>query len=907
MLLMSQAQSKGPSNICRDLKSTQVEKVAEELFERYGDDDGISLEQFADLVKDLHKDYKNVNERSSAMGHHNRIMSMELKAFEQAEAERAAEMKHYLNEFSQTHKQISVFAKSDPAMKARCYNVASTKDVSPTSPYFQDEVSEQQAKLPLSEQYTWDYCCVFKIGDPDKSLIVPAVPQHSTVHVHDKLKKENSTKTVVASEYFYEETARIIASIQAAGLKVFPYLSAQLDEIYVLIGIDELRLAEEAGRVGIDVPLSPEGVKLLGRRYKLDLATNADKLHESVFEGLYGKFVDFGASGDDRQAIYATTNEGMYHSATCFRQVDRLKMIHSVLGATMIQGGADLVLRKNVKDPKHPVVAFFPLHHMPNKEILHSAMLDQWTNVFNPPLRKVKDYFGEELAMYFAYLSFYTKWLIPPSIVGVLFLIIMFTHPNHHTGWPINFDAAGAFGFGLFVCIWSTAFLEAWERQQSSYASEWGMANLKEQEVTRPEFKGEVRKDPITGQFVQTFPFMEYFKRLAVSRAAISTLIAAVIAMVMGQLILRQFLTASNSGNGSLILVALAVLNFVSIQVMNFIYGYVSNFLNDWENHRTDSMYEDARIFKSFVFKCINTYYSFTYIILFKRTFNPEGCTNSFAQQAKLLKDDFERQYVSGNVTLDQFIAVRGSAANMSQAAIDVVNIGIEYRGDCVQELAIQLGVVFMLALSVNNLIEIGIPWVKNKITAKKESAQSDVFKKLSDGEEMCPKSDAENQYEFVQYEGTFCDYDELVLQFGYAVLFVTAFPAVPLLAFINNIVEYRLDATKILGLTRRPIPRGMMNIGYWSVCLTILSWIAIFFIVAITTFSSQGFADLFFEGAQPGFTIKSWLAFVVIEHFLFFVKILVRFFIPDVPADVADFQRRCDLIVASIVERKNV
>ena len=37
------------------------------------------------------------------------------------------------------------------------------------------------------------------------------------------------------------------------------------------------------------------------------------------------------------------------------------------------------------------------------------------------PLNVIKDYYGEKMAFYFAWLIHYTGWLIPPMIIGVAF------------------------------------------------------------------------------------------------------------------------------------------------------------------------------------------------------------------------------------------------------------------------------------------------------------------------------------------------------------------------------------------------------------------------------------------------------------------------------------------------------
>ena len=52
------------------------------------------------------------------------------------------------------------------------------------------------------------------------------------------------------------------------------------------------------------------------------------------------------------------------------------------------------------------------------------------------------------------------------------------------------------------------------------------------------------------------------------------------------------------------------------------------------------------------------------------------------------------------------------------------------------------------------------------------------------------------------------------VIQFGYASLFVVAFPLAPLLALINNYFEIRVDSFKLLTNAQRPIPRGAQDMG---------------------------------------------------------------------------------------------
>lgn len=52
------------------------------------------------------------------------------------------------------------------------------------------------------------------------------------------------------------------------------------------------------------------------------------------------------------------------------------------------------------------------------------------------------------------------------------------------------------------------------------------------------------------------------------------------------------------------------------------------------------------------------------------------------------------------------------------------------------------------------------------------------------------------------------------VIQFSFTTIFVAAFPLAPLLALLNNIIEIRLDAIKMVSLERRLVPTKANDIG---------------------------------------------------------------------------------------------
>jgi len=52
------------------------------------------------------------------------------------------------------------------------------------------------------------------------------------------------------------------------------------------------------------------------------------------------------------------------------------------------------------------------------------------------------------------------------------------------------------------------------------------------------------------------------------------------------------------------------------------------------------------------------------------------------------------------------------------------------------------------------------------------------------------------------------------VIQYGFITLFVAAFPLGPFFALINNLLEIRLDAYKLVVVFRRPMAARAQDIG---------------------------------------------------------------------------------------------
>jgi len=56
------------------------------------------------------------------------------------------------------------------------------------------------------------------------------------------------------------------------------------------------------------------------------------------------------------------------------------------------------------------------------------------------------------------------------------------------------------------------------------------------------------------------------------------------------------------------------------------------------------------------------------------------------------------------------------------------------------------------------------------------------------------------------------------VIQYGFITIFVAAFPLAPLFALLNNIIEIRLDAYKLVTQFKRPVASRAVDIGQFQV-----------------------------------------------------------------------------------------
>ncbi|RVE65346.1 hypothetical protein OJAV_G00134760 [Oryzias javanicus] len=546
------------------------------------------------------------------------------------------------------------------------------------------------------------------------------------------------------------------------------------------------------------------------------------------------------------------------------------------------------------------------------------------------PLDHIREYFGEKIALYFAWIGVYTGWLLPSALVGTLVFLfglwvmavdvpakevcdsgdafIMCPICNICSFWNYSsichtykvgllFDNAGTVFLSVFMSLWAVTFLEYWKRTSSSLSHRWDCSDFQDiAERPRPEFTAMApmtTRNPITGAEEPHFPDKQRLNRTLTGCMAIVLMVSVVlmflIAVILYRTILSVIIHRSNNSffsvsPGRIASLSGSVLNLLLILLLSRVYTSLAQVLTRWEMHRTQSKYEDMFILKVFVFQFVNFYSSPVYIAFFKGRF--VGYPGNY----------------------NSLFGVRNEDCG---------------AGGCLVELAQEMLVIMVGKQLINNVQEFISPkvmswWQRRKMSPEGRKEEKEV-----------PPWEAD--YQLLVCEGLFSEYLEMVLQFGFVTIFVAACPLAPLCALINNWLEIRLDAQKFVTEYRRPVVERAQNIGIWFPILQFITHTAVLSNAFLIAFTSSFVPRLYYRYTKDSslrgyinFTLATSpqtfnqqhlnascryrgfrndegdflpeyfhllairLSFIIIfEHVVFFIGRLIDMMVPDIPEEV--------------------
>eukprot|EP00466_Bigelowiella_natans_P009710 jgi/Bigna1/76408/fgenesh1_pg.41_\ len=128
-----------------------------------------------------------------------------------------------------------------------------------------------------------------------------------------------------------------------------------------------------------------------------------------------------------------------------------------------------------------------------------SCVLAHFNTITSLPLDRISAYFGEKVAFYDAWLSFLAQWLCWPMFFGLALYAVQ--------GGKFDIGHPAVPFYCLLLVGWAKLFVQYWRQRSAELAHGWGVLDYEQvSEVERPEFKGEKRINPLTGQEEKYYP-----------------------------------------------------------------------------------------------------------------------------------------------------------------------------------------------------------------------------------------------------------------------------------------------------------------------------------------------------------------------------------------------------------------
>ncbi|KAI0076569.1 DUF590-domain-containing protein [Panus rudis PR-1116 ss-1] len=520
--------------------------------------------------------------------------------------------------------------------------------------------------------------------------------------------------------------------------------------------------------------------------------------------------------------------------STPLSPADRLRLIHSYITSTVEDGGLGVAPQS---DEWNRVESIMALHdHLFNDTWIRSWTTHQLGFV---KYDKIKEQFGESIALYFSFLSTYTKALLVISAIGAACYFLAAPYSTVYS---------------ILLVLWSISFVEWWRIKQRVLSVRWG---------TRGSFRVEKRR--------AQYKHIAWWKRdlRILTSVPVILFFAAILAVILtGIFVFEAFVTQLYKGPGARIVGFSPTILFMAI-VPRFL-GLYHNYavrLTNWENHAHQSSHDASLTIKTFSLSAIVAYLG---LALSAFVYVPFGEQVMTFVQTNLFHKEFPF-HASAKSWASSVMSTFGTGptatfvANTTEKAAAAASEGIHQqkakgywetdssnaRGKLnPSRLQDQMFAFTVTNQVINTFLEIGLPFILRAVDSLKNGRglsfaapaggaakkKRVMFEDEASGSEVAKSANGKEEREFMERvrrevalpEYTlFADYSEMITQFGYVSLWSTIWPLAPVMSLINNWLELRSDAFKIAVHTRRPIPSRSDTIGPWLDTLTFLTWLS--------------------------------------------------------------------------------
>ncbi|KAE9064975.1 hypothetical protein PF010_g28404 [Phytophthora fragariae] len=299
-------------------------------------------------------------------------------------------------------------------------------------------------------------------------------------------------------------------------------------------------------------------------------------------------------------------------------------------GAPVLLSAREKLLPQVMRADGLTNVALYPLH----RDEARRQLTRRWgaqSALALPPLEEIYAYFGPRIAMYFAWLAFYTRMLVLPSVYGVVVHVLGLL--NLAPSYTVHC---------VLVAIGTSLIADMWRRRQREVEFAWGYDGVLSSlhATTRLQFRGEWMQDPVTGAKCFDFPHHKRLLRQLLAVPLLVSMCCLVGGYVVGLHVFSEHLRASYSESctrawtreeqgfpstgywayvadkwvpsNDLMICGLvshgpSVINAVIIYFMDNLYQLLARKLTEFENYRTLDEHEAHLVAKRMPFHLVNS------------------------------------------------------------------------------------------------------------------------------------------------------------------------------------------------------------------------------------------------------------------------------------------------------------
>ncbi|ETM54239.1 hypothetical protein L914_02387 [Phytophthora nicotianae] len=448
---------------------------------------------------------------------------------------------------------------------------------------------------------------------------------------------------------------------------------------------------------------------------------------------------------------------------------------------------------------------------------------------FRQPLRDVKDYFGEKIGFYFAWLAFYAKMMMIPAIIAIVAITSETKHSLMISLWdyyiPPTYIQGGSTEvgridttiplpellLGVLVIVWSFSLAKLWERRSVWYQLQWDIA---------------AKTDSF--QRYNADHGIEYTRSLCSS--AQRQLVSWLCVLVLGGVNLLVTLTVLLS-QGLLVDVwgeKVAVLSSCICQALLIQWNgacipYVAPTLSKWENpyySRDHHGYQRSFVAKLFALQLVNTFSGLILLML---------------------------SGVGGLALPVQFLTPLIPLYMSYSARIEGhVGVFIQMETLLIAIFAVQLSIRVFLILSALRRFHI-----------------------IQRGDQ---RKEHEEETMLSPYPGPGKDYAQVVMQIGLIIMFSSVCPLLPMLALIDCAVKIRQNALELCCIRQRPEPEEYdVEPDLWASYMLLMVKLSVPVALSLALFTVDNFADISIE-RRIGYWLIGVLCFWLGAQLLWFL-----------------------------------